>query len=189
LGGATPHYRLTNQGPRRGVVFYARPSAPRRAYDLGVLALERFHRDHPEVAIHLFGERVSGLPFPATVHGRLRPEELGELYNRCAAGLALSMTNLSLIPVELLAAGCVPVVNDAPHNRALLDNPHVRWAQPSPRGLAEGLAAAVAANRAGGRAATMAASVAGASWTDAGDIVERALLRELAAEAPERRAS
>ena len=48
--------------------------------------------------------RPASLPFRATDHGLLHPEQLNELYNRCVAGLVLSATNVSLVPHEMLAA-------------------------------------------------------------------------------------
>ncbi|MFM8905159.1 MAG: hypothetical protein ACKOIB_07950, partial [Verrucomicrobiota bacterium] len=54
-------------------------------------------------------------------------DELPAFYNEMAAGLVLSMTKCSLLPLELLACGCVPVVNDAPNNRLVVDNPSIVW--------------------------------------------------------------
>jgi hypothetical protein len=136
-------YRLTDTGPRNEVVFYARPGAPRRGYELGVLALAEFARRRPHVVINTFGVQARGLPFPARVHAQLTPVELNEMYNRCAAGLALSFTNISLIPYELLAAGAVPVVNDWWGARAVLENDFVAWARPTPQALADALERAV----------------------------------------------
>jgi hypothetical protein len=129
--------------PRRDVLFYTRPHAARRGYQLGVLALQRFAQRHPEVTIHCFGVRPGDLPFPATVHARLTPVELNALYNRCVSGLALSFTNISLIAEELLAAGVVPVVNDSPMTRADLHNPFTRWSTPGPDALCAALCEAV----------------------------------------------
>lgn len=179
FGCDTAVYRCDNLGERDGVVFYARPSAPRRAYELGVMALELFARRHPGTPIHLFGERVGPLPFAATDHGLLSPAELNALYNRCAAALSLSLTNISLIPLELLAAGCIPVVNDADHNRMVVDNPHVHYAPPTPHDLARALSAVVERPGRGALAQAASASVALQGWDQAGDTVERVLLRAL----------
>ena len=70
--------------------------------------------------INTFGLPARRLPFPARVHARLTPAQLNEVYNRCATALALSFTNISLIPYELLAAGVLPVLNDWPGARAVL---------------------------------------------------------------------
>jgi O-antigen biosynthesis protein len=179
FGADTDVYRLDNAGSRPGVVFYARPSAPRRGYELGILALEVFARRHPETEIHLFGDRVQvrRLPFRATVHGKLGTGALNTLYNTCRAGLSLSFTNVSLIPWELLAAGAVPVVNDAPHNRRVLDNSHVVWAAPTPQALADALDAVFAEPDVAGRARAASASVGRMTWEAAGKVVVEAIER------------
>jgi hypothetical protein len=162
FGCDTSVYRLTNTGTRSGVVFYARRETARRGYELGVLALREFHRRHPEHEIHLFGDPAVRPPFPATNHGVLTPRALAELYNRCAAGLALSFTNLSLVPDEMLACGLRPVLAESPYARASLSNPHVAWAFPTPHGLAEALSEAVTRN--GPAAGEIAASIRPTPW-------------------------
>jgi glycosyltransferase involved in cell wall biosynthesis len=168
-------YGLENAAERTGVCLYSRPSTPRRAFELAVAALDLFAERHPEVHIHLYGESVGRLPFAATGHGVLTPEELNRLYNRCIAGLVLSATNVSLVPYEMLAAGCIPVVNDAEQNRIVLDNPQAVYAPATPFDLANALCALVERPpvELGTAAQMAAASVAGASWEDAGAIVER----------------
>ncbi len=170
-------YRLENLDERRGVCLYLRPSAPRRASALGLMALDLFAERHPEIDVHVYGETVRRLPLAATNHGRLSVEQLNGLYNHCVAGLALSATNCSLVPYEMLASGCIPVMNDAEHNRVVLDNPEVVYAPATPFDLAHALAALVerpaaerlAAARAG------AASVQGHSWQDVGALAERSI--------------
>ena len=178
FGRDTETYQFTNTGARSGVAFFARPDTPRRGYRLGVLALAEFHRRCPEQEIHVFGADVSGLDFPVTRHGRPTPAQLSELYNRCAAGLALSFTNVSLVPDEMLAAGCVPVVNDTEDTRAVFDNACAEWAVPTP--VALGVALERVVRRATPEsAAEAAASVAGNSWDTTGQEV-RAVLEALA---------
>ncbi|HEX2415396.1 MAG TPA: hypothetical protein VHJ37_09280 [Thermoleophilaceae bacterium] len=177
--GRDPVYGLDRSpvaaGERTGVCFYCRPETARRAFEMGVLALDLFAARHPEVEIHLFGRDVKELPFRATHHGLLTPEQLNGLYNRCIAGLVLSATNVSLVPHEMLASGCIPLVNDAEHNRIVLDNPTVAYAPGTPFELAEALGRLVARGPAERAAAaeSAAASVAGDSWDDAGATVER----------------
>jgi O-antigen biosynthesis protein len=162
---------------RTGVCYYCRPSTPRRGHELAVMALDLFARRHPEIEIHLYGETAKSLPFEAVDHGVLSPAALVDLYNRCAAGLILSATNVSLVPYEMLACGCIPVVNDAEHNRLVLDNPEVLYVEPTPFELAQTLCAliersvderAIDADRA-------AASVQSRSWEAAGAVVEQAV--------------
>jgi glycosyltransferase involved in cell wall biosynthesis len=168
-------YRLQEGVERTGVCLYARPSTPRRAFELAAAALDLFAERHPEVDIHLYGESVKGLPFAAHDHGLLTPEQLNDLYNRCVAGLVLSATNVSLVPHEMLAAGCIPVVNDAEQSRMVLDNPEVVYAPATPFDLANALAALLErpADERRAAAQTAAASVSGTSWEEAGVVIER----------------
>jgi glycosyltransferase involved in cell wall biosynthesis len=169
---------LDPDAERTGVCLYARPSTPRRAFELALAALDLFSERHPEIDIHLYGESVRNLPFAATNHGMLAPDELNGLYNRCIAGLALSATNVSLVPHEMLAAGCIPVVNDAEQNRIVLENPEVAYAPATPFDLANALSALVEPPARERRAAAQAAaaSVQGTSWDDAGAVTERVIL-------------
>ena len=84
----------------------------------------------------------------------------------------------------MLAAGCIPVVNDAEHNRVVLDNEHVVYAHPTPFELAAALSELVGRAPAvrAGAARAAAASVSGTSWDDAGRQVER-IVRDVVAAA------
>jgi glycosyltransferase involved in cell wall biosynthesis len=166
-GCDTSVYRLAEPAEdgarsRDGVVFYAKPEVPRRGYVLGLLALREFHRRHPDREIHLFGDASVRVPFPATNHGSLTPAQLSEVYNRCRAGIAMSFTNVSLVPAEMIACGVVPVLSGSAEARADLDNPHVRWAAPTPHALADALSDVVAS--AEPTPATVAASVRTVGW-------------------------
>ena len=176
-------YALDPSAERRGVCYYARFSKPRRAFELGVVALELFAERCPDVDIHFFGDVAPRLPFKAINHGSLTPPRLNELYNRCVAGVVLSATNVSLVPHEMLASGCLPVVNDAEHNRIVLDNDEVVYVPPTPFELADALVALVerpAADQV--RAAEAAArSVQSRSWADAGLQVEQAIRKVVTA--------
>ncbi|GAB3041658.1 glycosyltransferase family 1 protein [Parafrigoribacterium mesophilum] len=179
FGCDTQKYQVTNRAPRDGVVFYAKPGVSRRGYEMGVFALELFHRERPDIRIHTFGIEARKLPFPATVHAHLAPSALNSLYNECAAGLALSFTNISLIATELLAAGVVPVVNDYEGTRADLNNPNVAWSRATPHALADALSRAVDHQRAVGPD-TLRGSVNGLSWAPAQASVLRAIQDECA---------
>lgn len=169
----TTVYALSAPVRRSGVVFYTRPDVARRGYRLGALALEEFHRRHPEQEIHLYGEPALDLAVPATRHGRLTPAQLNALYNRTLGGFAMSFTNISLVAEEMLAAGCVPVVNDSPDARADLPNPAVAWAAATPGALADALCRVVESPRPDEQAARAAASVRRDNWATTGrEVVE-----------------
>lgn len=181
FGCDTAQYRRQSSSKRSGVAFYARAGTPRRAVELGLLALELLANRRPDVEVHLFGERVGHLPFKFLNHGLVTPAKLSEIYNRCFAGLSLSLTNVSLVPFEMLACGCIPIVNDADHNRMVLDNPHIRYAPPTPHSLATALEALVDMPDFEATSRRAAESVVSASWDDAGAAVDAAFRRALGA--------
>lgn len=182
FGCDTALYRRNPSSPRSGVAFYARMGTPRRAVELGLLALELFARRQPRIDLHLFGEQLGNLPFKFINHGRVTPAQLNEIYNRCFAGLSLSLTNVSLVPHEMLASGCIPIVNDADHNRIVLDNPHVRYADPTPHALAATMERVVTMPDFETASRHAAESVLSTSWDAAGAAVDAAFRRALKAQ-------
>lgn len=174
---------ISHQPRESSVAFYARPTTPRRGYELGVAALGELHATRPDVTIHLFGEdaRTLTLPFPAVRHGVLSHEELAALYHRCRVGLVLSMTNLSLIPLEMLAAGLPVVINEGPHNRRNLENAYVRYSAPGPSDLADAMCAAL--DDTATADIDVSASVRHLTWASAFNRIE-SILQEIAAGPP-----
>ena len=170
FGADTSLYRRTADGPRDEVFFYARPVTTRRGFELGVMALEQLSRLRPGVRIHLAGWDVSDydLPFEFVDHAAMRLEDLNALYNRCGVGLVLSLTNLSLLPLELLAAGVVPVVNDGENNRLVTDNPHIVYAPPTPAALARAMDEVLSRPDRVAVSVRAAASIPAAGWQRAG---------------------
>ena len=180
FGSDAGRYRFENPARRNKVLFYARPQTPRRGFELGVLALTEFARRNPDFEIHLLGSTIDyRLPFRFVSHGVLSPEGLNELYNRAAAGLVISLTNMSLLPLELLAAGCIPVVTDGEHNRAVSDNPYIAYAPTSPHALAQALNDVVRRPDLPRYAERAAGSVISLEWDDAATKVEQVLVGAL----------
>lgn len=125
----------------KDVLYYIRPHTARRGVELAIMALERFHARNPDSTIHLFGSDTTKLkiPFPFVSHGVLDTEKLNALYNKCAAGIVLSFSNMSLIPLEMIAAGCTPIVNDAEYTRMVKYSDWVEYTQPTPKAVASAL--------------------------------------------------
>jgi hypothetical protein len=138
-------YNLKNSGKRNEIFFYARPYTERRGFEMGIMALDIFHRKNPEYIINLVGWDVSDydIPFPYNNLKTLELHELSDLYNRCAAGLVMSLTNMSLLPLEMLACGTIPVVNDGENNRLVSDNAYIAYTSNDPVSLAEKLSEVV----------------------------------------------
>ncbi len=180
LGVDTNRYFLTNPAKRTKVLFYARPSTPRRAWELGILSLLVFHGEHPDIEIHTAGSTFNNDELGITTidHGVLALDELNDLYNEMAASLVISMTNGSLLPLELIAAGCIPVINDAPNTRMLLSNPHAIWSRATPTDFARALSKAILLSSEHKHHA-VAESAAGHSWFDSERAVAAAIRARL----------
>lgn len=132
-------YSLQNLGSRRGVAAYIRPGTPRRGSALALEALRLFADAAPDHPVHLFGDTRFNPGFAAVRHGHLYPRQLAALYNECVAGLALSFTNASLVPDEMLACGSIPVVNASPVSGDVFENGNIVKCLPTPGRIAEAL--------------------------------------------------
>lgn len=180
FGCDTARYRSTNNAKRSGVAFYGRADTARRGYELGVLVLDLIARQRPDLDLHIYGSTSARpLPFRHIQHGVVSPERLNAIYNQCFAGLSLSFTNVSLVPYEMLASGCIPVVNDARHNRVVLDNPFIRYAEATPHALADAILGLASRTDFAAHSDAAARSVAVASWDDAGAALDGILRRTL----------
>lgn len=179
-------YQLKGEANKqKKICFYARPVTERRAFELGVMALGEFHKKHPEYTIEFAGWDVSNyqIPFPYVNRGILSHNEVAELYKESAACLVLSLTNVSLLPLELLAAGCIPVINEGENNSMVLGrNDYIHYAAKSPIELANELCKVVERKDINQYAMKAAESVKSKSWDKSFRKVERILLREVAGE-------
>ena len=167
---------------KQQVCFYARPVTERRAFEIGVLALARFHQEHPDYRIVFFGWDVSDydIPFPYENRGIVNPTELAEIYHASQACLVLSLTNASLLPLELLAAGCVPVMNDGPNNRMVIgENPDIVYTINSPIELAKGLDSVVTDPQINERCRRISQMASSSSWDASYEKFEHIILREV----------
>ena len=173
-------YQRTNDERRDDVIFYARPTTPRRATEFGLLVLEEFHRQRPGVTIHLAGWDMSSydVPFPYVNHGAMDVRDLPPLYNRCAAALSISLTSASLFPFEVMSCGVVPIVNDAENTRVALDNNEfVEFVPLSPQAMARALIAAIDRPDQVEHSRTIASSFSDTGWTESGTTFVDAFLR------------
>lgn len=171
FGSDSELYSHTNNEVRKEVTFYARPTTARRAFELGIMTLDIFHKMHPEYTINFIGWDVSeySIPFPHKNLGILDPQELSDLYNKSAASLVMSLTNMSLLPLELLSSGCIPVVNDGDNNRLVSDNKYIAYSKDSdPTSLAKALSAVVEKKNLPDYAKKASASVKNNNWDDSG---------------------
>ncbi|MCT8972028.1 hypothetical protein [Microbaculum marinisediminis] len=110
------------------VFFYSRPGTARRAFELGVLALKRVCDARGDTAALLAGWDLDfyDIPFPHVDAGVVPPAKLADMIGQADAALVLSLTNLSLMPLEVLSCDCPLVVNRGANNEWLIDE-SVSW--------------------------------------------------------------
>lgn len=133
-------YKPENLPRKKQILFYARSYTPRRAFELGVLALNQVNKRHPDYKILFIGwpdnPRVS---FPAKTLGTLELEQLGPLYNESTLAVAISLTNPSLLPPEMMACG-LPVVDIKGENTVgFFGEGTTALADPDPNSLADAI--------------------------------------------------
>ncbi|MDV5977355.1 UNVERIFIED_CONTAM: glycosyltransferase family 1 protein [Streptococcus canis] len=167
---------------KKKIAFYARAHTERRGFELGVMALKIFKDKHPEYDIEFFGQDMShyDIPFDFIDRGILNKEELATIYHDSVACLVLSLTNVSLLPLELLVAGCIPVMNSGNNNTMVLgENDDIAYAEAYPIALAEELCKAVERSDIDAYANEMSQKYDGVSWEDSYRKVEEIIRREV----------
>lgn len=133
-------------GPTR-IFFYARPSAPRNAFELGINAIQQVvARFGPEVEVVMAGERCDarrfGLGDQVVQLGLLPgPAAVGDLYRTCDIGFVFMLTkHPSYQPFEYMASGMATVVNANEANRWFFeDGTNCLVAAPNPRAVADAI--------------------------------------------------
>ncbi len=116
-----PHEKEDNKDR---ILFYARPYTQRRAFEVGVLALEVLAKKRPELEVVFIGQKLDDYKFGFNYKdmGIVDIRDLSAVYGQCDMCLVLSSTNLSLLPMEVMASGSVVVSNYGPNNEWLLND-------------------------------------------------------------------
>jgi glycosyltransferase involved in cell wall biosynthesis len=117
------YYPIPDLEKKDMVAFLYQPEKWRSMPETCIAALAIVKQRRPQTEIVLYGSNVQpDLPFQATQRGLIHDlSELNRIYNEASVGLCLSLTNPSRIPIEYMAAGCVPV--DLYRYNNLFDNP------------------------------------------------------------------
>lgn len=105
------------------VFFYARPVTPRRDFELGLLALNELNKRVDGLEVYFAGWDVSNyeIPFKHKNFGILSIEELSDIYAQCDMCLIISNTNLSLLPLEVMASNSVAVCSKGKNSTWLVN--------------------------------------------------------------------
>jgi GT2 family glycosyltransferase len=174
------------------VVFYSRSRTPRRAVELGLLALELVALKRPALKVDFYGSPMGQLevPYSYTDHGIVDDQTLARLYRRGTIGLVFSSTNCSLTPREMMACG-LPVLELGTESPVIEFPPEaVTLAAPTPQDIAEKIESLLAHKHLREEQAENALRyVRGLSWEATAREVERGLVRGIEARETVRGAS
>ena len=125
----------------RRIFCYCRPPTIRRGIETALLALNLVGRQMPDVEFIFAGWDMGDYYFPHE-HlnaGVLSLKELPDLYSQCDVGLVISFTNLSLLPLELMACGCAVVSNRGANTEWLINDSNSILPDSSPVAIAEAI--------------------------------------------------
>lgn len=106
------------------IFFYARPYTARRAFVFGMIVLSELAKKVPNLEVVLAGEDVSKykIDFAYVNAGIVPLSELSDLYAQCDVCLVLSNTNLSLLPLEIMASNSVAVCTKGANSEWLVND-------------------------------------------------------------------
>jgi glycosyltransferase involved in cell wall biosynthesis len=106
-----------------------------------MFALRRLTELLPDVTIHFAGWPMARyvIPFRNVDHGILPLERLAELYSQCDAALVFSFSNVSLLPLEIMACGCPVVSNGGANVEWLLNSENSLLVAATPEAIVDGL--------------------------------------------------
>ncbi len=120
------------------IAFYARFYTPRRAAELGFLALEILKQRGVEFEVDFFGDDIGKmkLGYDHVNHGVVDVTGLAEIYQKATIGVVFSTTNHSLVNKEMMACG-LPVVDlDVDSVNMIFPKDAMAFANPTPEGIA-----------------------------------------------------
>lgn len=129
------------------LVVFGRPEMPRRLWQITLTAIEGFvARTGFSGSIEFFGSHTKvEAAFPCVQYGMITPKEMAGLFRAGTLGIAISSTNPSMVPFEMMACG-LPVVDiDLNNKEVSYGGRHNAFlAEPTSEHLAETIARAMA---------------------------------------------
>lgn len=132
---------LAEKRNTKRLLFYARPSTPRRGFELAMSAFEKLLNKQSNIEIILAGCDLSAYELPKNIKsvGIVSMADLPALYRSCDAALIISFTNVSLLPLDLMGCNCAVVSNSGPQVEWLLDDKISMLSDPEPNLLSVAL--------------------------------------------------
>jgi glycosyltransferase involved in cell wall biosynthesis len=128
-----------NEIPR--IAFYGRYFTSRRGVELVLAAFEIMAKRGLKFHVDLFGAELEleKAPYSLSLHGVAAPEELAEIYNAADIGVVFSMSNYSLVPLEMMACGLPVLEYDGESTRSVYPDGTVHYTSADPFDIADNI--------------------------------------------------
>ncbi len=135
-----PPKRETGSTTLPRIAFYGRYFTDRRAVELGLAALEILAKRGVQFHLDLFGADFSHIkkaPYSMAAHGVLSPEELAMLYREADIGMVFSISNYSLVPLEMMRCKLPVIECETESTKAVYPDGCVAFARLNPESIAD----------------------------------------------------
>lgn len=131
----------TKRDQKKRIFLYVRPVTPRRCFEIALLALCKLYEKMPDIEVVMAGWDVSNytIPFVHLNAGNLSLQELPDLYAQCDICMVMSSTNLSLLPVEVMASNSVVACTAGANNEWMINESNAIIIPNDPIGIADTL--------------------------------------------------
>lgn len=135
------YYKQEKRDNKNRIFFYARPVTARRAFEMGLLALDCLSKKISNIEVIFAGWDISEyeIPFKHINEGSVKLDKLSDMYSQCDMCLVLSNTNLSLLPLEIMASNSVVVCSKGENSSWLVDDRNAILVDYDPISIAETL--------------------------------------------------
>lgn len=119
----TLYQKREKRDNKNRIFYYARPFTERRSFELGMVVLNALSQKISDLEIVIAGSSLEEyqIPFTYVNLGTVELEKLSDLYAQCDMCLVLSHTNLSLLPLEIMASNSVVVCNKGANSEWLVN--------------------------------------------------------------------
>lgn len=109
---------------KKRIFFYARPFTERRGFEIGVMAFSLLAKRMSDFEVVFAGQSLDDyvLDFEYKDLGIVELKNLCDLYSQCDICVVVSSTNLSLLPIEIMASNSVVMCNKGKNNEWLLND-------------------------------------------------------------------
>lgn len=128
------YFSRCNREKLNRVTFYVRPSTERRCFELSIACARLIHERNNSIEVAFIGTTFPRNYLPSYIkdYGQKELIELAEVYQSSMIVVVFSATNVSLLPLEVMACNTAVLSNIEDSNRWILNNENSILVQSDP---------------------------------------------------------